>query len=497
MIDDVGSESAPAKADLKRRPRKKAARKVDPTRLERTPPHSLEAEQGVLGCLLLAPREGVGRCLERFARGAEVFYDPRHQIIFETVVELCDANQPADLVTIGQRLRDKKALETVGGYPYLQSLLEAVPSAANLDYYADIVRQKYLLRRVLTTCAEISARVYDEQDDPEGLLDAAEGQFLSISQERAERTRAELPALVSRVFKQIEERIQNPGQMPGLPTGFRDYDRRTGGLQRGEMVVIAARPSMGKTSLAMNIVEHVAVTQGKPVGVFSLEMTGEQLVLRMICSLARVDQHKVRSGMLTEEELHRILAATSELNKAPVHIDDTAGLSIRQLRGRARRMWQQHHVELFVIDYLQLLNSSTGRRGDYNRQQEIAEISSGIKSLAKELDVPIIVLSQLNRDVEREKGRKPRLSDLRESGAIEQDADVVGLLYRADPDNPNRAAGQDDEEAQRVAEAIPVNLLIAKQRNGPTGDVHLTLFRAYTRFEDAALYSPDDIPAES
>lgn len=497
MIDDLGNENASLQADLRRRPRKKPAPKVDPTRLERTPPHSLEAEQGVLGCLLLAPREGVGRCLERFSRGAEVFYDPRHQIIFETVVELCDANQPADLVTIGQRLRDKKALESVGGYPYLQSLLEAVPSAANLDYYADIVRQKYLLRRVLTTCAEISARVYEEQEDPEGLLDAAEGQFLSISQERAEHTRAELPALVSRVVKQIEERIQNPGQMPGLATGFRDYDRRTGGLQRGEMVVIAARPSMGKTSMAMNIVEHVAVTLGKPVGVFSLEMTGEQLVLRMICSRARVDQHKVRSGMLTEEELQRILAATGELNKAPVHIDDTAGLSIRQLRGRARRLWQQHHIELFVIDYLQLLNSSTGRRGDTNRQQEIAEISSGIKSLAKELDVPIIVLSQLNRDVEREKGRKPRLSDLRESGAIEQDADVVGLLYRADPDNPNRAAGQDDEEAQRLAEAIPVNLLIAKQRNGPTGDVHLTLFRAYTRFEDAALYSPDDVPATS
>jgi replicative DNA helicase len=297
----------------------------------------------------------------------------------------------------------------------------------------------------------------------------------------------------------IEKLYYNPEELAGLSTGFEDLDRKTNGLHGGEMLVIAARPSMGKTSLAMNIAEHVAVNLGQAVGVFSLEMTGESLVLRMLCSLARIDQHKLREGALGPKDFARLNTAADQLTKAPLFIDDTAGLTIRQLRGRARRLYEQHphKIKLFVIDYLQLLHSSNSRRNDYNRQQEIAEISNGIKALAKELDVPILVLSQLNRELERDKSRKPRLSDLRESGAIEQDADLVALLYRADRDNPRKAAAMDDDDDEiRHSDATPVNLLIAKQRNGPTGDVHLTFLRSFTRFESATLYTPDDIPPE-
>ena len=261
----------------------------------------------------------------------------------------------------------------------------------------------------------------------------------------------------------------------------------TTGLHGGEMIVVAARPSMGKTSLAMNIVEHVALKQGLPVGVFSLEMTADALVMRMLCSLARINLRDMREGFLQNRDFPRILDASGKLSKAGLHIDDSGGLSILQLRARARRMWQQHGIKLFVIDYMQLLHS-TSRRGAENRQQEISEISSGVKALAKDLNVPVIVLSQLNRELEKDKNRKPRLSDLRESGAIEQDADLVGLLYR-----PSGSESDNDDTAN---EAEQINLLIAKQRNGPTGDVRLTFLKGYTRFENAAKFSDDDLRGE-
>jgi replicative DNA helicase len=274
--------------------------------------------------------------------------------------------------------------------------------------------------------------------------------------------------------------------LTGIGTGFTEFDKMTSGMHGGEMIVIAARPSMGKTSLAMNIAEHVAIEQRLPVGVFSLEMTSESLVLRMLCSRSRVNLRNVREGFLAERDFPKLTGAAGKLANAPLFIDDSSGLSILQLRAKARRMHQQYGVKLFVIDYLQLLHS-TSRRAE-NRQQEIADISNGIKSLAKELAVPVIVLSQLNRELEREKNRKPRMSDLRESGAIEQDADLIGLLYK-----PN--ADDEDSGGTAVAEdAAAVNLLIAKQRNGPTGDVHLTFLKSFTRFESAAKVSDDDIP---
>jgi replicative DNA helicase len=275
----------------------------------------------------------------------------------------------------------------------------------------------------------------------------------------------------------------------GIGTGFPDLDRVTDGLHGGEMVVIAARPSMGKTSLAMNIVEHVVLQQKLPVGVFSLEMTAEALVLRVLCSHAKVNLRNIREGFMSEHDFPKLTGAAGKLSNAPLFIDDTPGLSILQLRAKARRLWQQHGVKLFVIDYIQLLHS-TARRSQENRQQEIADISSGIKALAKELNVPVIVLSQLNRELEKDKSRKPRLSDLRESGAIEQDADLVGLLYKP-------SGGEDDEGgAVEEQDGLPVNLLIAKQRNGPTGDVNLTFLKSYTRFESAAKVSNEDVPGE-
>jgi replicative DNA helicase len=293
-------------------------------------------------------------------------------------------------------------------------------------------------------------------------------------------------ALVHDAIATIENYFGRNGQLGGLATGFADLDKMTDGLHGGEMIVIAARPSMGKTSLAMNIAEHVALEMKLPVGVFSLEMSAGSLVLRMMCSLARVNLRSIREGFMSEADFPKLTNAAGRLSASKLFIDDTAGLSILQLRARARRMAQQHGIKLFVIDYLQLLNS-TARRSQENRQQEIADISSGIKALAKELKVPVIVLAQLNREIEKDKNRKPRMSDLRESGSIEQDADLVGLLYKPD-------ANEDEEAGTVEADGLPVSLVIAKQRNGPTGDVHLTFLKPYTRFESAAKFSDDDVP---
>ncbi|HTD86936.1 MAG TPA: replicative DNA helicase [Candidatus Binatia bacterium] len=465
---------------------------ADPLKVDRLPPHSIEAEQGVLGCILLSPNDKLGETIEKFKAGSEVFYDLRHRTVYELLVEMYDNKNAIDLITVQQRLKDRQQLEAVGGLPYLASLPDAVPSAANLDYYQEIVREKYLLRKMIQTCTDVVGRVYQHEGEIEALLDEVEKDILHISEARIESESSTIKDLVRTAIKTIEDFHQRQGALTGIGTGFIDFDKMTSGFHPGEMIVIAARPSMGKTSLAMNIAEHVAVDQKLPVGVFSLEMTAESLVLRMLCSRSRMNLRNIREGFLAERDFPKLTNAAGRLAGAPLFIDDTPGLSILQMRAKARRMWQQYGVKLFVIDYMQLLHS-TARRAD-NRQQEIADISNGIKSLAKELKVPVIVLSQLNREVEREKGRKPRMADLRESGAIEQDADLIGLLYKADPENRKKAASDDEEDEGRQQEAIPVNLLIAKQRNGPTGDVHLTFLKSITRFESAAKISNDDIP---
>lgn len=487
MSKSAAIESNSDKPDLtqgKRKQRKK--NEVNP--LDRLPPHSVEAEQGVLGCVLLNPNENMGTCIEKFKSGSEVFYDLRHRVLYELLAELFDQKQPIDIFTLSQSLRDRNQLENVGGLAYLNDLMDKAPSGLNLPYYLEIVREKYVLRKMLHTCTDIVGRVYDQQDDVDSLLDTVERDVLSISEERSENEDKSIKTLVSNAISTLETYHKNQGMLTGLSSGFHDLDKMTHGLHPGEMVVVAARPSMGKTSLAMNIAEHVALEQNEPVGVFSLEMTAESLILRMLCCRARINLRAVRDGFFAERDFPRITQAATELAKAPIVIDDTPGLSVLQLRARARRMSQQHGIKLFVIDYLQLLNS-TARRAE-NRQQEISDISSGVKALAKELSVPVIVLSQLNRELEKDKSRKPRMSDLRESGAIEQDADLIGLLYK-----PSQG-DDDDGPAYAEQEAISVNLLIAKQRNGPTGDVHLTFFKGFTRFENAAKVSEEDIPAD-
>jgi replicative DNA helicase len=493
MIDSV-SETAGAVADLKKTRRQKSPiRNPQSAITDRLPPHSPEAEQGVLGCVLLLPNECLGECMEKLKDGREVFYDLRHQTIFETLVAMYDAREAIDVITLQQRLKDKQLLEQVGGIAYLAQLQDAVPSAANLSYYLDIVREKFLLRRMIATCTDVVGRVYDYEGEVDALLDEVERDVLRISESRVQETSMGIKQLVHQAIGTIENYFSRSGTLTGLATGFTDLDRKTDGLHGSEMIVIAGRPSMGKTSLAMNIAEHVAIESKLPVGVFSLEMSAESLVVRMMCSLARVNLQSVRAGFGNESDFPKLTSAAGKLANAPLFIDDSAGLSILQLRARARRMWQQHGIKLFVVDYLQLLHS-TGRRAQENRQQEISDISSGIKALAKELKTPVIVLSQLNREPEkRERGAEPKLSDLRESGAIEQDADLVGLLYKpGKADNDDESSSPSDER-----DAVPINLLIAKQRNGPTGDINLTFLRHYTRFENAATtVSDQDVPVD-
>ncbi len=484
MIDSIHPESGGPGADLKKARRKKMS--AEPVRTDRLPPHSIEAEQGVLGAIFLSPNDNMGECIEQFKCGADVFYDLRHQSIYQVLVEMYDGKQPIDLITLQQKLKDKNQLDAIGGFGYLAALPDKAGTAGHLGAYAQIIWEKYILRKMIRTCSEVLGRVYEHEGEVDMLLDEVETEILKISQERVEERSTKIKDLVNAAIGQIEEMHQNQGMLTGIATGFLDLDRMTTGMHGGEMIVIAARPSMGKTSLAMNIAEHAAIDQKIPVGVFSLEMSAESLVLRMLCSRSRVNLRNIREGFLAERDFPKLTGSAGKLAGSPLFIDDTPGLSILQMRAKARRMHSQHGIKLFVIDYLQLLHS-TSRRAE-NRQQEIADISNGIKALAKELNVPIIVLAQLNRELEKDKSRKPRLSDLRESGAIEQDADLVGLLYKP---------SSEEEEGGQEQESVPVNLLIAKQRNGPTGDVNLTFMKSYTRFESAAKVSAEDVPTEN
>lgn len=489
MIDSTDNQFAGGgenQGPLRRR-RRHADSAMQAQSIDRLPPHSIEAEQGVLGCILLEPNESIGACIEKLTRGEEAFYDMRHQALFDLLVEMYDRKEPIEPITVQQYLRDRHQLEAIGGMPYIAGLMNSVPSAASLEHYLEIIREKAVLRKMIQTCTGAVAKVYDHQGECDALLDEVQRDVLAIMEDRVKQGTKPIRELVHSAIEKIEAAHQSGGALTGVPTGYPDLDKKTRGLKPGEMIVIAARPSMGKTSLAMNIVEHVAIEQGMPVGVFSLEMTAESLVYRMLCSRARVNLHNVSDGFLCERDFPKLTGAAGKLANAPVFVDDIAGLSILQLRAKARRMHQRHGIKLFVIDYLQLLNatgSRTAARSVDNRQQEVALISGGIKALAKELDVPVIVLCQLNRELDKDKNRKPRLSDLRESGAIEQDADLVGLLYRPERDEES-SDGSD-------VEAIPINLLIAKQRNGPTGDVHLTFLKGYTRFESASKVADVD-----
>src|SRR5213593_4242453 len=443
--------------------------------IHRTPPHSVEAEQGVLGSMLLSPRQAIAECVEKI--NDQYFYVPAHQTIYTVLVDLWNAGQAIDLITFTQVLRDRNLLDSVGGAAFVTSLFTFVPTAANLEYYLDIVRDKYILREIITAATESVRRAYEEQDEVNNLLDEVEQRIFAVGEDRFKGEMLSMKQQVMSTLESIEKLFENKGAITGVSTGFRDLDKLTSGLHSSEMIVIAARPSMGKTALAMNIAEHAAIQLKLPVAIFSLEMSAQQLVQRMLCSRARVNLAKTRDGFLAEADFPKLTNAASKLAEARIFIDDSAGLSILELRAKARRLKAQQDVQLIVVDYLQLLRSTT-RRAQDNRQLEISEISAGLKGLAKELKIPVIVVAQLNRQPEQRTGGKPRLSDLRESGSIEQDADLVGLLVRPE-------LYEEDEEA-RVEKAGEAELIIAKQRNGPVGEIPLTFLKEFTRFETRA-----------
>lgn len=443
--------------------------------VHRTPPHSVEAEQGVLGSMLISPRETIAECVEKI--NEEYFYVPAHRTIYDVLVELWNAGQGIDLITFTQVLRDRNLLDSVGGAAFVTNLFTFVPTAANVQYYLEIVRDKYILRQIISAATESVRRAYEEQEEVDSLLDEVEQKIFDVGEDRFKGQMLSMKDHAMQAIETIEKLYERKGSITGIPTGFVEFDRMTSGLHPSEMVVIAARPSMGKTALAMNIAEYVAINEKLAVGVFSLEMSSQQLVQRLLCSRARVNLQRVRDGFLGERDFPSLTAAASKLAEAKMFIDDSASLSILELRAKARRLKAQQDVSLIVVDYLQLLRSTT-RRAQDNRQLEISEISAGLKALAKDLKIPVIVVAQLNRQPEQRTGGKPRLSDLRESGSIEQDADLVGLLVRPE-------LYEEDEEA-RVEKAGEAELIIAKQRNGPVGEIPLTFLKEYTRFETRA-----------
>jgi replicative DNA helicase len=437
------------------------------TNIGRVPPHSTEAEQSVLGAMLINA-SAVGKCLE-YIRDDDAFYREAHRKIFRAIMAIHDRGEPADLVTVGEELRRKGELEQVGGPPYLASLFEQVATAANVEYYCKIVIEKATLRKLIEAGTTIATEAYTSKDDSSTVLDRAEQLVFSISDTKTRSGFVALRDILGHSFEVIQELYDKKKHVTGVESGFFELDTKTAGFQPSDLIVIAGRPSMGKTSLSLNIAEHAAIQNKIPVAVFSLEMSREQVVLKLLCSEARVESHKVRTGYLRESEWPLLTTAAGRLSRAPIYIDDTPAISVLEMRSKSRRLKTEADIGLIVVDYLQLVR---GVGENENRQQEISQISRSLKALAKELRVPIIALSQLSRAVEARGGdRRPVLSDLRESGAIEQDADVVIFIYR--PEVYERT----DENKGRA------ELIIGKQRNGPIGTVELSFIDAYTRFE--------------
>lgn len=438
------------------------------TTLERLPPQNIEAEQAVLGSMLLED-EAVGRAAELLEESA--FYKDSHRKIFSALLSLYKANVPVDLVTITDELKKHNLLEEIGGASYLAILTSIVPTAANAEHYCRIVKQKSILRELIRATTHIASESYDESVEPEYLLDRAEALIFDIASKKIKRDAVAMKDIIKSSIEMIDALYQRKGAITGLPTGFIELDQQLAGLQSSDLIVVAGRPAMGKSSLTLCIAEHVALGHKTGVALFSLEMSKENVVQRMLCSYARINAHNVRTGMLSTSDWPNLTKAAGKLSEAPIYIDDSPGISILELRAKARRLKSRHDIGLVIVDYLQLMEESSRAE---NRQQEISIISRSLKALARELTVPVIAVSQLSRAPERRESFRPRLSDLRESGAIEQDADVVLMLFREDYYNLT-------DENRGIAEII-----IAKQRNGPTGTVKLTFLNEYTRFETMA-----------
>jgi len=438
--------------------------------LQKLPPQSVEMEQSVLGAIL-QDHHALVQVLEILQE--RDFYQDAHRWIFQTMIDLFQDNVPIDVLTVTERLRKKGRFEAAGGATYLVDLAEMVPTAAHVMHHAQVVREKAILRALIQTATTIVTESYEDAEDVDTLLDRAEQAIFEIGQRKTTAGFVRINTLLTGTFRRIEQLSERKELVTGLPTGLTDFDRRTAGLQPSDLIIVAARPGVGKSSLSLNIAEHVGVHVRRPVAIFSLEMSKEQLVIRLLCSQARVDASKLRTGFLSRDDWPLLTKAASTLSEAPIYIDDTPAQSALDIRAKARRLRAElGDLALIIVDYLQLMQV---RGRTENRQQEISGITRSLKALAKELDVPVLALSQLSRAVEQRKPPKPQLSDLRESGAIEQDADVVALIYRDEIYNP------EDSPEKGVAE-----INIAKQRNGPTGVIRLAFRGEFTRFDNLA-----------
>lgn len=443
--------------------------------LYKVPPQNLEAEQSILGGILL-DNNAVNNVIE--VLDADDFYSESHRKIFTAIIELSEKNEPSDLVTLSNNLRNKNQLDALGGEAYLASLVDSVPSAANIAYYSKIVKEKSTLRRLIGAATEILNDSYNSATDIDSVLDEAEHAIFEISENKIKPSFSPIREIIKDSFRTIEQLFEKKALITGVSTGFKRIDELTSGLQKSDLIIIAGRPSMGKTALAINIAEHAAIVNNVPVAIFSLEMSKEQLAFRMLSSEGRVDSQKLRKGWLGETDWPKLTTAAGKLSEAPMFIDDTPAISVLEMKAKARRLKAEKGLGLIVLDYLQLMK---GRNASAPREQEISEISRSLKALAKELAVPIVALSQLNRQVESRTDKRPQLADLRESGAIEQDADVILFIYRDEVYNKS-----EDNPERGFAEVI-----VGKQRNGPTGMAKIVFREQYTRFENPA-WGPED-----
>jgi replicative DNA helicase len=437
--------------------------------IDRVPPQNVEAEQSVLGAMMIE-REAISKVSEILR--PEDFYREAHRLIFNAMLELFNKNDAVDLVTVVEVLRRDEKLEATGGIAYVTALANSVPTAANVVYHARIVEEKALLRQLINTATHVAGMGYEANEEVAVIMDKAEKMILEVSNRKAGQEFASIKNIIFDVFDKVSELYSAKGGITGLPSGFKDLDKLTSGLQPSDLILIAARPSMGKTAFVLNIAQNVAIKEKKAVAFFSLEMSKEQLVQRMLCAEAPIDAQRLRIGELENNDWDKLVRAADRLAAAPIFIDDTAGITVMEMRSKARRLKVEHDLQLIIIDYLQLMQGGTGSSRSENRQQEISEISRSLKALARELKVPVIALSQLSRGVESRQVKKPMLSDLRESGSLEQDADIVAFLYREDYYEP-------ETERKNITDII-----VAKHRNGPVDTVQLFFHKQFTKFSD-------------
>jgi len=433
--------------------------------LEKIPPQNLDAEQSVLGAMLIE-KEAVDKTMEVLR--PEDFYRDANGHVFQAIAGLYERREAVDLITLTEQLRQSGLLDQVGGIAYVAGLANSVPTAANVEHYARIVKEKSLLRSLISASTKLAQMGYEAEEDVDSLLEKAEQMIFDLTQRKVHSGFIPLKEILDKTFEKIEELHRRKGGITGVPSGFGDMDKLTSGFQNSDLIIVAARPSMGKTALCLNIAQYAGIRKKLPVAIFSLEMSREQLVTRMLCAEAMVDQQKVRTGNLSDEDWQKIARVSGPLSEAPLYIDDSPGITSMEMRAKCRRLKSKHGLSMVIIDYLQLMQ---GSRRTENRQQEISEISRSLKALAREIDIPVIALSQLSRAVEQRQEKKPMMSDLRESGSLEQDADIVMFIYRDEYYRP------DETDKKGIAEII-----VAKQRNGPTGSAELGFLKEYTKF---------------